>query len=141
MEEEEKEKEMNPPLNLDDTNNKKFPFLFSDFNEEKDLARLDINKEIKVDLLDKLKIGLNIDKETKVDLLHNLKIGLTDYLEFNASDLLLNQGIKRFLMYQENLLRIPESNVEIIEGIISKILPKQVDLVFFILIIRKKEFL
>ena len=141
MEEEEKEKEMNPPLNLDDNNNKKFPFLFSDFNEEKDLARLDINKEIKVDLLDKLKIGLNIDKETKVDLLHNLKIGLTDYLEFNASDLLLNQGIKRFLMYQENLLRIPESNVEIIEGIISKILPKQVDLVFFILIIRKKEFL
>lgn len=49
-----------------------------------------------------------------------------DILEFNVSNLLINQGTNQFLIYQENLTRIKEANIDFIHGTIIKILPKNV---------------
>ena len=91
-------------------------------NEEKEIKeQIPVIKQIK-DIKNNI-----IEHENNKENIENSK----DICEFDISQLLLTQGKRRFLMYQENLTRIKESNVKSIQGHLIKMLPKNVFSCFF----------
>lgn len=84
-----------------------------------------INEEIKQNELE-IKKKIAYSNEQNLNDLRLINEKLVSVLEFDISKLLINQGAKQFLIYQENLSRVKEANIACIQGTIIKILPKNV---------------
>ena len=114
-----------------DENN--FNFLLSDFKDEKEEENNIIEeKKLNIDEKKNLIKLTNEEKNGKIIKNDPSKSDLLSlYLEFNISELLITNGTKRWLLYQENLMRIGAVNVDFMEGIIIKIFKNEVFIIKF----------